>query len=351
MFHTFNRVSNDTKTFHGYRLFAVDGTDLNIPRNPAADTFITSSDNPTGYNQFHLNALFDLCNKVYKDCVVQPRPKSDERGALITMLKRNVFRQKNLIIADRGYESYNMITHVLKTNNLDFLFRVKQDKGSMTEIQKLPMATLDCDINTPITTTQTNEDKELGRIFIQTGSKKGKKNSPKTFISRWDFESPYELKFRVVRFLLDSGEYETVVTSLNRNDFPIHLIKELYHMRWGVETSFRELKYAMGLVNLHSKKDELIRQDIFSCLIMYNFCERITNSVVVQQNIKNVHTYQVNYTMAIYICRDFYSRVNRIGFSVQREIQRYILPLRPGRRDKRNIRAKTVVSFLYRVAA
>ena len=31
-------------------------------------------------------------------------------------------------------------------------------------------------------------------------------------------------------------------------------IKELYHMRWGIETSFRELKYAIGLTSFHSKK-------------------------------------------------------------------------------------------------
>ncbi len=229
--------------------------------------------------------------------------------------------------------------------------RVKQGIGAMVEVSKLPMETLDRDITVTVTTTQTNEDKRLGYRHIRTASKKERGNSPKTSVSRWDFESPSTLSFRVVRFLLDTGEYETVVTSLDRKTFPLEMLKKLYHMRWGVETSFRELKYAIGLVNIHAKKDELIRQDIFACLIMYNFCERITGIVVVQQKAKNVHTYQVNYTMAIHICRDFFSRRSKAGFSVLEEIQRYILPLRPGRRDERNIKAKTVVSFLYRVAA
>ena len=48
-------------------------------------------------------------------------------------------------------------------------------------------------------------------------------------------------------------------------------IKELYHKRWGIETSFRELKYAIGLSALHSKKRESIKQEIYARLLLYNF--------------------------------------------------------------------------------
>jgi len=283
LFHKFNNACKDQKTFHGYHLYAVDGTNLNIPRDPKAVTFITSSSNPDGYNQYHINVTFDLCNKTYADCVLQPRPAADERDAAITMLRHD---DKTLYIFDRGYESYNLFVNYLKTQNVDFLCRVKQNVGAMAEIKKLPMMALDKDISITVTTTQTNEDKRNGYRFIQTGSKKGKKNSPKTIISKWDFESPYTLNFRVVRFMLVTGEYETVITSLDRKEFPSDVIKELYHMRWGVETSFRELKYAISLVNLHAKKDELIKQEIFANLIMYNFCERITGAVVVEQKKK-----------------------------------------------------------------
>lgn len=89
----------------------------------------------------------------------------------------------------------------------------------------------------------------------------------------------------------------TIVTSLNRFEFPIKRIKELYHLRWGIETSFRELKYTIGLVNFHAKKEDFIRQEIFARLVMYNFCARITLYVVIEQSDKRVHTHQVNYTM------------------------------------------------------
>lgn len=57
-----------------------------------------------------------------------------------------------------------------------------------------------------------------------------------------------------------------------KDAFPIQEIKHLYAMRWGIETSFRELKYSVTLLHLHSKKVDFIYQEVFAKLIMYNFC-------------------------------------------------------------------------------
>ena len=86
------------------------------------------------------------------------------------------------------------------------------------------------------------------------------------------------MSLRIVRFKITDDTYETIVTSLNRFEFPLSEIKTLYHRRWGIETSFRELKYALGLVNLHSKKRAFIEQEIWAKLTMYNYSERIIAS-------------------------------------------------------------------------
>lgn len=87
-------------------------------------------------------------------------------GALTFMVGWYPFKEKTLIVADRGYESYNAFAHLQKEENVDFLIRVKQDCTAMREIGKLPMTELDTDVSFTITTTQTNEDKEKGHIFI-----------------------------------------------------------------------------------------------------------------------------------------------------------------------------------------
>ena len=58
----------------------------------------------------------------------------------------------------------------------------------------------------------------------------------------------------------------TIITNLDKDAFPIQEIKRLYNMRWGIETSFRDLKYALALLHLHAKKVDFIYQEIFAKL-------------------------------------------------------------------------------------
>ncbi|MDP1340837.1 transposase, partial [Klebsiella variicola] len=79
---------------------------------------------------------------------------------------------------------------------------------------------------------------------------------------------------------LNEDTYESLVTNLDPFLFTSEDLKVLYHLRWGIETSFRELKYALGLSHFHSKKLDFIIQEIFARLIMYNFSMTITLAVV-----------------------------------------------------------------------
>ncbi|MBF0806567.1 MULTISPECIES: transposase [unclassified Streptococcus] len=53
----------------------------------------------------------------------------------------------------------------------------------------------------------------------------------------------YELYFRVLKIQIGEGKYEVLVTN---SDLPFEGIKKLYARRWGIETSFRDLKYRIG---------------------------------------------------------------------------------------------------------
>lgn len=347
----FNAQCQDKKTYKGYRIFAVDGTTVNMARDEKANTFMRNASNPRGYNQYHVTPLYDVLNKTYQHCVIQPQPKQDEIGALLFMLNWYSFTEKTLIVADRGFESYNLIAHVREHSQIDFLIRVRQDRSAMSAIKGLPFAEFDRDVSFTITTTQTNADKAQGHIFIQTRKNKNRQYSAKTKAGRWDFSSPYPMSFRVLRFKLDTtGEYETLVTSLPRS-FTLEEIKALYHARWGIESAFRELKYGLGLVNLHGKKCKFVQQEIYAAMIMANFSSRIAGQVVVQKKPSAAYAYAVNMKMATYLCRKFYCDAGADGAKLMRDIARYTEPIRPGRRDARNIKAKSFVGFVYRVAA
>lgn len=76
----------------------------------------------------------------------------------------------------------------------------------------------------------------------------------------------YPLNYRVVRFLISENTYETIITNLDREEFLPSKIKELFRLRWGIE------------------------QQKFS-----------------------KYTYQINFTIAIHICKYFLRASNAIS--------------------------------------
>lgn len=90
LFHDFNEKFPDFNTYNGYRRLACDGSDLNIPRNPNDNsTFFQVSSDDKGFNQLHLNSLYDLCNRRYIDAIVQPSRKENESRAMTEIEKGN----------------------------------------------------------------------------------------------------------------------------------------------------------------------------------------------------------------------------------------------------------------------
>lgn len=144
---------------------------------------------------------------------------------------------------------------------------------------------------------------------------------------------------------MSEDSYESLVTNLDSFTFKSEDLKVLYHLCLGIETSFRELKYALGLNQFHSKKLEFIIQEIYARFIIYNFSMEITQVVALSAPLKQF--YQLNFTQAIGIRKRFFldQTVN-----VEILIRRYLLPVRQNRSDQRNITKKKFVGFLYRIA-
>lgn len=348
LLHEFTETYSDIKKYRGYRLLATDGSDLHIATNPNdSDTFYQNSAGGKGYNLLHLNAMYDLCNRLYVDAFIQPSRFESEGRAMVDMVRSSHIKDSVIVIADRGYESYNNFANI-EAKGWKYLIRVKDlgSDGILSGLRLPSSGAFDICIRRILTRKQTNEVKANPDIYRFMPS-----NVTFDFLPLHS-NSFFTMTFRVVRFKITDDSYETVITNLEQAEFSPENLKELYHMRWGIETSFRELKYAVGLVNFHSKKREHIVQEVFSRIIMYNFAEMITSHVVISQSDAK-YAYQVNFTVAIHICRHFM----RICFwnnapppEVEALIRKNILPVRPGRKDKRKIRFKTAVSFLYRIA-
>ena len=293
-------------------------------------------------NHLHLNALYDVLNRVYIDALVQTASEYQEHRACIQMMERTML-DKVILIADRGYENYNIMSHAVE-KGWKFLIRVKDvnSNGIASGLSLPNKDVFDVDITLILTRSQTKAKKQPEYKFMPT-------------IQTFDYlpigsKKDYPIFFRIARFKITDDSYETVITNLDRFLFPAEKLKELYHLRWGIETSFRELKYALGLTSFHARKVDYIKQEIFARLTLYNYCELITIFVVKHMENKSEKN-QVNFTIAIYICREYLRRKRNLGPpDVVKLIEKHVLPVRPGRRDPRKVKPQASVSFLYRIA-
>jgi len=347
--HLLNEFTNSHSTlkkYRGYRLLAKDGSELHFARNPDdLETYYKTNENAKGYNMLHLNVLYDLCNRLYVDTVIQPSKLQNERKALVDMVDRSIVNDKTIIIADRNYESYNIFAHI-EQKGWYYLIRVKDidSNGILSGLLMPDEDEFDITVDRILTRRHTNQVIANPDVYRFMPSN-----------VNFDFlplksKDVYPISFRIVRLKVDEGSYQTIITNLELSEFPPDEIKELYRMRWGVETSFRELKYSVGLVNFHAKKREYIVQEIFARIIMYNFSEMITSHVVISLA-DTKHAYQVNFTVAIYICKFFLRLPDNIPpIDVDALIRKSILPLRSGRKQKRCVKQKKAVSFIYRIA-
>lgn len=354
LFRDFVSQTSQNNNYKGYRLLAVDGSDIQIPTNPEDESslFITK-EGVKPYNLLHLNALYNLLTHTYEDAIIFKRKEAYENKALTEMVDRSTISEKSLVIMDRGYESYNNMAHI-QEKGWYYLIRIKDfgkhKKGIAKGLELPDTEEFDEYIDLNLTRKQTNE---VMRLLLEKNHFR-RVSQDKTFdylpatSKKTDETVWYHLPFRIVRFPISENSYEVVVTNLDSKEFPSEELKKLYGMRWGIETSFRDLKYTVGLLHFHSKKVEHILQEIFAGLIMYNFSELITSHVVIEKGNRK-YEYKVNFSVSVRICRKFLFK-EIFPPNIELLIARYITPIRPGRSKPRNMKGKKAISFMYRVA-
>lgn len=328
-----------------YSLVACDGSAADIFRNPDdSDTFFEPNGKSTrGFNQIHINAFFSVLDKKITDLLIQPARKRNEYSAFCQMVDRSESDTPVIYLCDRGYASYNAFAHVIESGQF-FVMRCTDDKTE--KILGFPLDNIQ------------QLDYHVERILSRSQSKKKRlhpeqeeqyrfvcKNVPMDYITQGHPE--YRLSLRIIRIELSDSCYENLITNLPELDFDFDDLKDLYHLRWDEETSFRDLKYPLCLKAFHSQKYEYIIQEVWARAILYNFCSEIAMAVEIPEK-KRKYVYQVNYSEAIKICRDFLRIHDGTTLDVEGLIAQNILPVRPGRTFPRQARFKLPISFCYR---
>ena len=331
------------KTFEGYRLLACDGSSVPIPRNDNEDDYsVVTREDRKSFNQLHINGLFDILNRIYIDCIVDPGMHMRERATLINLVSRLEDPSTTIILADRGYEGYNDIAHMIESG-INFLIRSKDlDSNGFLHTLNLPVdGELDIDVDKILTF-------KVARAH---------RNDPlyvKVHRGHFDFlntSDDYPIRFRLVRIKLPDGSFECLVTNLPRDKFPPKKLKKLYHLRWSVENAYRDLKYSVDLLHFHGKSAQAVLQEVFCSIVIFNYCAYIcVHADILHIRKGTKYKYKVNFANAVGPCRAYLHGSIDEAALIER-LKLSPTPIRPDRHVRRpRLKEQSSREFNYRAS-
>ena len=330
--------------YKGYHFFAVDGSAVQIPLEGSCEEYRYFHNRHQGdYFQLHLSAVYDLIGEHYSAAYTEPRKGHDERAAFHRLFEEQAFPDRSLFIFDRGYEGYPLMAHISSKKQF-FVIRAKDNHtGGILKGLTLPE--------------EDEYDFSFNKICVDRW-RLSYNSAPELYHRVHYSNTPYflnasvreyQLVFRVVRFRLDNGSYECLLTNLPKEEFSLTALKDVYRMRWGIETSFRYLKHSVGLLYFHSKKIESIEQEIWARLILYNFCMAVTSNIGKKKETAR-YLYKPNIANAIHVCRRFLKTLtDETPPNVEQLISGELSPVRAERNSPRKQPVIKPRKFNYRV--
>ena len=346
----FQKPPTEDQLFKGFRLLAVDGSGLEIASNENdPDSRHQGIGAKAPFNEVFVHGLFDVYQQTYVDFRITKLHKNNEPRVFVNMIQDYQPLCPTIFLGDANYSTYNIMAHIHKSGQ-KFLLRAKDvtSNGLVSAFQLPDSDTFDITLPdlvlTRLCSEQNNPDRNsvhfLARAcvfdFLSTRTKEND-------------EQYFPLPLRIVRFKIADDKYETIVTNLDPVDFPPLLIKQLYTLRWGIETSYRRLKHTIGMIYTHSKKADFIFQEIYAKAIMFNFVALCTASIVLQKGEKGI-SYTVNFSTATNLCKKFFHGTIDL-LKLEDNIFRRMNPIRPSQSFERNKhRCENFKSFMYRVA-
>ena len=239
----------------GHRLFAVDGSKINLPRELIASGYKPSSPN-VHYPQGLLSCLFQVKSQMPLDFDLVAH--GDERGCAKRHLA--VLEKGDVVVYDRGYYSYDLLRNHYKTG-VHAIFRLQTSRIiPFREFAEGPQQESLITIY-PTSTCLANLRKENPGI------------------------NPDPLQMRLIKYE-QAGKVYCLGTTLiephhhlSRQDF-----KDVYHDRWGVEELYKVSKRILEVQDFHARAERGVKQELFAHFALITMGRLFSNQVDCELN-------------------------------------------------------------------
>ena len=324
----------DVKNYKGYILKAIDGTDFEIPNTEKSkDTFgRVKTKSGESIPRTSVSMCYDVLNGYIID-VIPEKYRSNE----IYMAKQHMKKDqeitedyKSIYIMDRNYVSLDFISFLQK-NGINFLAR----------------------LNLGYYVKETTNMKTKDEIIEIERTKERMKRKYFENEETREYAKKNKIEVRILKYVLKTGEEEYLITNLKKLSY--EEIFEIYGKRWNIETLYNSLKNKLQIEKFTSSKEEIIKQDIYASVLVYNMIQTMKNEA--QEDIeqkKYKHEMKINENISIGLFKnemiyimledDDKKRLKRYD-KLCKKILKYKIPIRKDRQYKIQWRADNQNSY------
>jgi hypothetical protein len=310
----------EIKKWNGFRLVGIDGSEAMLPKN--RETIRDYGEYSTNLmNKTIVLARISKAYDVLNEITIDARLCNKKIGEHYLANQHLAYLGKgDLLIYDRGYPSFDLFRKAL-TAGCHFCARVPVSNwGASKRLIESGEKEL-------------IEEIEPGYSIKKKYKEQGIEYEP--------------IKCRFVAVELLTGEKEVLITSLTDTElYPCEIFQDLYHLRWGIEESYKKDKHRLQLENFSGTSNIAILQDFHANILLGNITSILSHGIeeeIEKKKKLTKHRYKINVTSALSKVREniplLFSQLADILFLIERLSAMFLanlLPVRPNRSFPRN---------------
>lgn len=239
--------SERDRLWRGHRLFAVDGSKVNLPRQLVACGYRVPSDN-AHYPQGLVSCLYRLRSRVPVDFDLVPH--DNERKAARPHL--DALCAGDVMVLDRGYYSWEMLDHLV-ARGLHAVFRIRKKAGSAFDAF--------------IAGDQTDTLVEVSASPAI--RKQSQIRSPQ--------RTGWTHRLRLVKYTVAGTRYVLATTLHDPDRYPIKALSDVYHARWGIEELYKISKQMIHVEDFHAQTERGVKQELYAHFVLITMIRLFSN--------------------------------------------------------------------------
>ena len=241
-------VNTTSPTWHGRRVFALDGTTLALPPEWELRESFPPATNQYGESAWPI-AYLVVAHEVESGAALPPEIGAmyGENAVSETNLIHDHLRRipdGSIVLADSSY-GITRVAHAMVEADKRFVLRMKKDR--FRRLQKAAVLVAQ------------GEGWKTYEGYWKPSRRELKENP--------QLPADLQISVRLHKFETEQGEVIYLATDLPEG---IDQIAELYGHRWSVETDLSHLKVTLDVENIRAKSPDMFRKELMTSMVAYN---------------------------------------------------------------------------------